>query len=285
MDEGNNKSRSKREIAKLITQIENGAELTPPHSEATIVGVTGAPGSGKSTLISAISRALIDKGKKIGVIAVDPSSPISGGAVLGDRIRLNFTHENLFFRSIATRGMRSISKSAYAIAKLLGASGYDVIIIETVGGGQEDYEICAISDLSLLVLCPESGDSIQMLKSGIIELADSIVLNKSDMEGSEIFYTMLKNSFPEKNIFRTVALYGKGVEELTSFMLSWKSAEDHRKEAAIRSFLAMMLKEELFSRFLKESRGVFEENVRAVARREKEIYEAIDDLMRGKDKL
>jgi len=274
-------NKSKRELAKLITQVEDGFELTPPHSEATIVGVTGAPGSGKSTLISAISKALIDRGKRIGVIAVDPSSPVSGGAVLGDRIRLNFTHENLFFRSIATRGMRSISKSAYTIAKLLGANGYDMVIIETVGGGQEDYEICAISDLSLLVLCPESGDSIQMLKSGIIELADSIVLNKSDMEGSETFYTMLKNSFPEKHIFRTVALYGKGVEELTSFMLSWKGAEDHRKEAAVRSFLAMMLKEELFSRFLKEKKDIFEENVRAVAKREKEMYEAIEDLMRA----
>jgi len=273
--------KSKREIARLITRIENGSEpienLLALHSNPTIVGITGAPGSGKSTLVSALAKAMVES-RKVGIIAVDPSSPISGGALLGDRIRLNFVHENLFFRSVATRGMRSVSKSAYAIAKALGANGYDIVFIETVGGGQEDYDICAIGDLSLLILSPGSGDGIQMLKSGIIELVDAIVLNKNDVEGAESFYDMLVGAFPDKRIFRTTALYGRGTEELASFLSSWKSSEDHRKKAAIRSFLGVLLKEELFSAFVRENEDLFEEEVTAVARREKDIYEALSEL-------
>jgi LAO/AO transport system kinase len=275
----------KREIGRLITRIENGSEPAfKDRAETTIVGVTGSPGSGKSTLVSAIAKTLVESGKRVGVVAVDPSSPLSGGAILGDRIRLSFSHENLFFRSVATRGMRSVSKSTYAIAKVLGANGYGIVFIETVGGGQEDYDVCAISDLVLLVLSPNSGDSIQMLKSGIMELADVFVMNKSDIEGSEMFYSMLKQGFPDKKVFRTIAIRNSGVDEIASLVSSWKGTEDHRKEAVIRNFLATMLKEELFSVFVRENKDLFDEEVRAVARREKDLYEAIAELKKASER-
>jgi len=269
----------KREIGRLITRIENGSEpVLKGRADTTIVGVTGSPGSGKSSLVNAIAKALVESGKRVGVVAVDPSSPLSGGAILGDRIRLSFAHENLFFRSVATRGMRSVSKSTYAIAKVLGANGYEIVFIETVGGGQEDYDVCAISDLVLLVLSPNSGDSIQMLKSGIMELADVFVMNKSDIEGSEMFYSMLKQGFPDKKVFRTIAIRNSGVDEIVSLVSSWKGTEDHKKEAVIRNFLATMLKEELFSVFVRENKDLFDEEARAVARREKDLYEALSEL-------
>jgi LAO/AO transport system kinase len=185
-----------RALARAATAVENrsaGAiallqELFPRTGRALIVGVTGSPGAGKSTFCAALTGALRRQGKSVGIIAVDPTSPYTGGAILGDRIRMQQHHQDpgVFIRSMATRGwMGGLAHATTDMALLLDAAGRDIILVETVGVGQDEVDIARLADVTLVVLVPGMGDDVQAIKAGIMEIADVFVINKADQPGAE----------------------------------------------------------------------------------------------------
>jgi LAO/AO transport system kinase len=230
----------RRAIARAITLVENGdplaealvGELYPRTGRASTVGVTGPPGVGKSTLIGALTSHVRALGRTVGVISVDPSSPFTRGAVLGDRIRLadHFLDEGVFIRSMATRGhLGGVAEATLQAALILDAAGRDLLFLETVGTGQSEIEIARVADTVLLVLMPGSGDSVQALKAGIMEIPDVIAINKRDHPQTR---TMLRDVqavlalTPERDwsppIVTTEAVERAGIDEL------WKAVESHR---------------------------------------------------------
>src|SRR5580658_3618103 len=163
-------------------------ELFPRTGRAMVLGVTGAPGAGKSTLCDQMVRTLRDEGKSVGVIAVDPSSPYTGGAILGDRIRMQRHHadEGVFIRSMATRGwLGGLARAATEMTLLLDAAGFDVVMVETVGVGQDEVDVARLADVTVVVLVPGMGDDVQAIKAGIMEIADVFVINKADQPGAD----------------------------------------------------------------------------------------------------
>lgn len=194
---------SRRDLARLITRIENGDEaarlrahaLYALGGHARTVGVTGPPGSGKSTLIAAMARAARQRGQSVAILSVDPSSPFTGGAILGDRIRMRELHADagIFIRSMASRGAAGGIASATAdVVALLDAAGFDLIFIETVGAGQSEVEIARVAETVIVVEAPGLGDDVQAIKAGILEIADILVVNKADREGAEATVSALR---------------------------------------------------------------------------------------------
>lgn len=220
-----------RPLAKAITIVENDRpgkrellkRIYPKTGNAYLVGITGPPGAGKSTLTDKVISNLRKRGKTVGVIAVDPSSPFSGGAILGDRIRMqqHALDDGVFIRSMATRNhLGGLSKSAVDVMHLMDAAGKDVIIIETVGVGQDEVDIVRIAKTTVVVMVPGLGDSVQIAKAGVMEIADVFAVNKADRDGADKLFSeiramldMIKDK-KKPEIFRTIAVDDVGIEEL-----------------------------------------------------------------------
>lgn len=217
-----------RSIARCISLIENEGDgfeallmSLPPSSKPNVIGITGPPGAGKSTLTDGIIGEFVKQGKKVAVICVDPSSPFNLGALLGDRIRMSdwYTHPNVFIRSLATRGsLGGLHPRIMEITDFLKAMDFDLIIIETVGVGQSEIEIAGLADTTVVVLVPEAGDEIQTMKAGLMEIADIFVVNKSDRPEAHQFSRYLQNmthsSGKDTPVLNTVASERKGLDEL-----------------------------------------------------------------------
>lgn len=226
----------RRSIARAITIVESNdynsneylKEIHKNTGRAYRIGITGPPGAGKSTITNQLTKLYRKQNLKVAIIAVDPTSPFTGGALLGDRVRMNDIgmDNGVFIRSMATRGsLGGLSKKAIDAADIFDAAGFDIIIFETVGVGQSELDIAQAADTTIVVLVPESGDSVQAMKAGLMEIADFFVLNKSDRPGSQQSYTALqtilmikdhdKNSWLP-NIIKTVAAENKGIEEIAN---------------------------------------------------------------------
>ena len=221
-----------RSLARAISFIENEQQgyddmlrFLQDDRSPKIIGITGPPGAGKSTLVDALIDELIREEKKIAVLCIDPSSPFNLGALLGDRIRMSqwYTHPNVFIRSLATRGsVGGLSPKIIEITDLIKSAQFDHIIVETVGVGQSEIEIAGLADITIVVVVPESGDEVQTMKAGLMEIADIFVINKSDRPGADLFERNLKlmlapaftKSEKEVPIVKTVATEKKGIHEL-----------------------------------------------------------------------
>lgn len=250
-----------RTIARAITLVENDAESgkkllsnLPFDRDVPVVGITGPPGAGKSSLVNALVHHLLDKGKTIGILAVDPTSPFNFGSLLGDRIRMSehFNNDKVFIRSIATRGsLGGLSAKIFEICDVMKHANFDIILIETVGVGQSEVEIAGLADTTAVVLVPEAGDEVQTLKSGLMEIADVFVVNKSDREGSDIFIKNLSALVHQKDqskweipVLKTIATSNTGIEEL------WNAIQNHNGLKHDNDFKIHLLCEKAFQLIL-----------------------------------
>jgi len=218
------------ELARLATAVENGNPVPPdlPDGNGLIIGITGPPGAGKSTLVGALVTEIRRRDKTVAIVAVDPSSKMTGGAILGDRIRMQNHHADpgVFIRSVATRGATGgLGRTSIALARLFRGAGFDFVLVETVGAGQDEVDIAASADATLVVLVPGMGDDVQAIKSGMMEIADIFVINKADRPGVEQTINeieamlSLSRESDRPPIFRTIAIDGTGVRELVGVLV------------------------------------------------------------------
>ena len=316
-------------ISRLLTQVENDSvegraalsELFPHTGKAHLIGVTGAPGTGKSSLVNQLAQYYRkNEARKIAIVAVDPSSPFTGGAVLGDRVRMRDLSgdEGVFIRSMATRGsLGGIAQTTASFTQVFDAAGFEIIIIETVGAGQSEVDIARLAHTTLVVEAPGLGDDIQAIKAGILEVADILVINKADRPGVEITERALRSTLelahPTKRVYRhhgqsmsvptaqsdmetlwippihkTVSTEGKGITELaesiTKHAAYIRQSGDWvaRDRARLGSELDALIRAELMSRFLENIQQTkYDEVVEKVLNRSLSPYEAVNFLVNG----
>ena len=299
-----------RAISGAITAIENHSveaesllkQLFPHTGQAYLTGVTGAPGTGKSTLVDRLAAVYRKRQERVGVVAVDPTSPYSGGAILGDRIRMqgHASDSGIFIRSMATRGfLGGLARSTAEVALLLDAAGKRQVLIETVGVGQDEIDIVRLADCVLVVLVPGLGDDIQNMKAGLMEIGDIFVLNKADREGAdrleEQLHAMLSLVMPRYGwyppVVRTVATENRGIMELAEtierFRKHFESSGQREKKQVEhwQSRLVEMLESRLMERVLggKSGEARLKELAREVAERKRDPFSAVQEMLKGSD--
>ncbi len=295
-----------RALARAISLIEEetagGAELIrqifPRTGRAYLIGITGAPGSGKSTLVDRLTAEIRRTSKTVGIVAVDPTSPFSGGAILGDRVRMqaHAGDDGVFIRSMATRGhLGGLARATGEVALVLDAAGKDVVIIETVGVGQDEVDIVRTADVSVVTIVPGAGDEVQALKAGIMEIADIFVVNKADREGADRTVASIEANLSLQTfasgewrppILKTEATSGKGVNELLQAIEQFRAHTLPTQGARRRARAEFRLRELLAQRFIRhvEQRvlvaGEFDRVLDQIAARELDPYTAVDAIMK-----
>ncbi|MET0753601.1 MAG: methylmalonyl Co-A mutase-associated GTPase MeaB [Pyrinomonadaceae bacterium] len=296
-----------RSVARAITKIENGANdaselmkaVFPRTGNALVIGITGSPGAGKSSLVDKLAFYYRDKGERIGIVCVDPSSPFSGGAILGDRIRMATLglDKNVFIRSMATRGnLGGLSRATVDAVAILDAAGFDKIIVETVGVGQDEVEIVKTADVSVVVLVPGMGDDIQAIKAGIMEIGDVFVINKADREGvlrtekelESLLSLAHRPDFWNPPVVKTIATENKGIEDLSKAIESYyefqkKDENLVRRVSIARWRLLELLQEKLLSDVLSQN-GTGEKLDRLaqeIAEKRNNPYSAVEEILKA----
>jgi len=295
---------NKRSIAKVITLIENNSpkaieilkQLYAYTGNSIVIGITGSPGAGKSSLVNELAKELRGKNKKVGILAIDPTSPFTGGALLGDRIRMQdlILDEGIYIRSMGSRGtLGGLSRASYDAIRVLEAAGMDYIIIETVGVGQSEVDIVKLADIVTLVLVPGMGDEVQAIKAGIMEIGDIFVVNKADKDGADRLVTEIQMNLdlnPNKVIFRppvlkTIATTGEGIEGLSRTIDDvWNTISDndllsHKRRNRIKQELHELIKQDYMNRVLAQMSENIDLMTTKILRRDMDPYTALEIIL------
>ena len=295
-------------VARAISKIEDGSsdaaalmkEIYSLSRGALVIGITGAPGAGKSSLVDKLALLYRERGERVGIVAVDPSSPFSGGAILGDRIRMQTLglDEGVFIRSMATRGnLGGLARATVDAVAILDAAGYHKVIVETVGVGQDEVEIVKAADVSVVVLVPGMGDDIQAIKAGIMEIGDIFVINKADRDGvyatekelEALLSLTSRDDAWDPPIVKTIATENHGITGLADAIDKFRQtqlsapASSERRRAIARWRIVELLRERLLARVLASDASVamLEQLADEVATRRRDPYSAVEELIKS----
>ncbi|MDA3897789.1 MAG: methylmalonyl Co-A mutase-associated GTPase MeaB [Desulfobacteraceae bacterium] len=296
-----------RAMARMITRVEDREPgwkdamkaIYSASGSAKVIGITGPPGAGKSSLTCEIAQELVRLGQKVGIIAVDPTSPFTGGSLLGDRLRMKkiFTTKEVFIRSMATRGMLGgLSHAARDVARIMDASGKDIILIETVGVGQDEIEVVKAADLVMMVCIPGQGDGIQALKAGVMEIADIFIINKADLPGADevmadigsMLALSSETGHPIPPVLKTSALKSHGIRDLVATLLTYqteKNIQDFKRENQAKEEILSLMENEVFRSIHNrlEQSGELSNAVRQMIDKKKDPYSIVTELLQQLD--